>query len=88
MRSTRTLALQGGEHVRISYQQIATMIDAVLNGDEQRKIGFALLVFEFDNTENGYVNSVSNADHITLVMAVREWLARQEGRFATEGGSA
>ena len=65
----------------IPYQKIARVLDAAFNGDERpRRIGFALLVFEFGKTEGGRVNYVSNADRDDMLVAVREWLARAEGR--------
>jgi len=65
----------------IDYQAIAKDLDATLNGEERpRRIGFALFVFEFGKTEGGRVNYVSNADRAEMLTAVREWLARAEGR--------
>lgn len=63
------------------YQGLASGIDQILNGDiRPRKIGFAVFVFEFDKFQGGQVNNVSNADRSTMIAAVKEWLARHEGR--------
>lgn len=65
----------------LPYQGIAKGLDAILNGDgAKRRFGFALFIFEFGKTENGRVNYVSNADRGEMLTAVREWLARAEGR--------
>ena len=64
--------------------QIAKSLDTVLNGEAKghdRQIGFALLWFEFGKTEGGQVNYVSNASREDMLVAVREWLARAEGRI-------
>lgn len=65
------------------YQAIARALDKAFNGDAgvgERRIGFALFVFEFGKTEGGRVNYVSNAAREEMLVAVREWLARAEGR--------
>lgn len=63
------------------YQSVAKGIDTILNGQERpKRIGFALFVFEFGKTEGGRVNYVSNGDRETMIVAVKEWLARAEGR--------
>ncbi|KQP36672.1 hypothetical protein ASF25_01575 [Methylobacterium sp. Leaf100] len=60
---------------------LAQGIDEGLNGQRRPKtIGFALLVFEFGKTEGGRVNYVSNAERSDMITAVKEWLARAEGR--------
>ena len=62
-------------------QQMAKGLDLAFNGDERpRTTGFALFWFEFGQTENGRVNYVSNASRADMLVAVREWLARAEGR--------
>jgi hypothetical protein len=67
-------------------QQMAQGLDAVFNGSERpRKVGFALFWFEFNKIDGGQVNYVSNAARADMLVAVREWLARAEGRVtATE----
>ncbi len=67
----------------IPYQEMARTIDGILNGEQRpRRLGFALFIFEFGKTEGGRVNYVSNADRPDMLVAVREWLARAEGRVA------
>lgn len=65
------------------HRALAEGIDDVLNGDTRpKKTGFALFVFEFDRAEKGLVNYVSNASRPDMLVDVKEWLARAEGRTA------
>ena len=65
----------------IDYQALARRIDAFINGDAKpKKIGFALFLFEFGETSGGRVNYISNAGRGEMITAVKEWLARAEGR--------
>ena len=72
---------------RQDMQAIAVTLDKHLNGSGgERRIGFAVFVFEFGRTEGGRVNYVSNAARPEMITAVKEWLARAEGRYAEGGG--
>lgn len=63
-------------------------LDDIFNGEEKpRRIGFALFIFEFGKVEGGRVNYVSNAERAEMLVAVREWLARAEGRVVEEPGA-
>lgn len=73
---------------RESMQVMAEVIDGYLNGKQQpKRVGFAVFVFPFGETKDGRVNYVSNASRADMLVAVREWLARAEGRVqpAPEG---
>lgn len=60
--------------------EMAKSIDAFLNGVERpRKVGFALLVFEFGNFDGGRVNYISNALRADMLAAMKEFIARAEG---------
>lgn len=66
---------------------LASGIDEALNGKARpKKIGFALFMFEFDKIEAGRVNYISNAERADMMTAVREWLARAEGRVTDQAG--
>lgn len=66
---------------------LASGIDDVLNGETRpKKIGFALFMFEFGHVEANRVNYISNADRTEMLTAVREWLARAEGRVVEPTG--
>lgn len=63
-------------------------LDKIFNGDAQpKKVGFVLLSFEFDKVEGGRVNYISNADRADMIAAIKEWLARAEGRYAEPSDS-
>lgn len=67
--------------IQAFHRALAEGIDDALNGTRRpKKVGFALFVFEFGKTENGNVNYVSNATRTDMIVAVKEWLARAEGR--------
>ena len=66
---------------------LAEGIDDVLNGDARpKKIGFALFMFEFDKVDANRVNYISNGKREEMLVAVREWLARAEGRVVEPEG--
>lgn len=72
-------------------QQLARNLDYAFNGDTpsaDQKWGFALFYFEFGKVESGRVNYVSNASRPDMLVAVREWLARAEGRASETEGRA
>lgn len=54
---------------------LAAGIEEVLGG-----LGFALLMFERGKVEGGRVNYISNSNREDMVSAMREFLAREEGR--------
>jgi hypothetical protein len=64
---------------------IASGLDDILNpgqrGD-QRKFGFALLVYEFDKPVSGRVNYVGNGKREDVLVAMKEVVARWEGNYA------
>jgi hypothetical protein len=69
-------------------QMMAETLDGFLNGDRApKRIGFALLVFPFDAPPGARTNYISNADRATMVVALKEIVARFEGRHQ-EGGRA
>lgn len=64
-------------------QNMARGLDTAFNGHAKggaRKTGFALFWFEFGATEGSRVNYVSNAKRADMIVAMKEWLARAEGR--------
>lgn len=42
--------------------------------------GFALLVFDMNRIEGGRVNYISNAERASMLAAMKEFIARAEGR--------
>jgi hypothetical protein len=68
--------------VAIVMNELAQAINIVLNGkDRPNKIGFCLHVFQIGYTEGGRVNYISNCNREDMLTAMKEWLARAEGRF-------
>lgn len=64
-------------------QALAGDLDAIFNGnDGPKETGFAVFVFKFGETAGGKVNYVSNASRADMMVAVKEWIARHEGRYA------
>jgi hypothetical protein len=66
---------------RAQLTAVARTIDEFLNGAERpKRIGFAVIMFELGAIEGGRINYMSNAERADMLTAVREWLARAEGR--------
>ncbi len=62
-------------------QTAAGEIDRMINGKAGPKLnGFVLLVFPFNGPEGQRTNYVSNADRTSIVVALKEIVARFEGR--------
>jgi hypothetical protein len=70
---------------REQMNSIARSLDEAFNGAERpKRVGFSLFIFEFNKIEGGRVNYISNAPREDMLVAVREWLARAEGRAHDE----
>ncbi len=62
-------------------QVIAHAIDDYFNGKRHpKRIGFALLVFPTDEPEGSRVNYVSSCSRRDMIAAMKEVVARLEGR--------
>lgn len=63
--------------------ELAAWIDVFFNGLDTDKptIGFTLLIFEFGQADNGRVNYISNAERSDMLKAMKEFIARAEGRL-------
>lgn len=68
-----------------SMRALATAIDEILNGTKEegkkRKTGFALLMFDFEVTEGSRTNYISNTNRRDMILAMKEFIARAEGRI-------
>ncbi len=62
-------------------QRLASTVDGMLRKKFKRKIGFTILLFELNEFSGGRVNYISNADRADMIAAMKEWIARQEGRY-------
>ena len=72
-------------------QHVARALDGVFNGSatgHDRKIGFVVLVAEFGLIDNGRVNYISNGDRADMIAMLHETLARFEGRYVDQAGTA
>lgn len=66
------------EQHRIVMTAVASMLSEAFEG-----YGFALLVFPF-NGDKGRVNYISNAERPDMLAAMKEFIARAEGRMPAE----
>lgn len=74
------------EPIQAQYREqmntLAKTLDERLNPPPSaRRVGFALFTFEFGKIEDGRVNYISNGAREDMIAAMREWLARAEGRM-------
>lgn len=72
-----------------SLQATMSALDEMFNGKAKgvnRKIGIVLLTFPFGEVKDGRVNYVSNGERDTVCVALKELLARWEGRYAEPAG--
>lgn len=65
--------------------EIARLLDRTFNGDRQgdeRKVGFALLTYRMgeDLTGTGRINYIGNGERSQMLIALKELVARWEGR--------
>lgn len=76
--------------VQEQYQEQMTAlchaIDEILNGKEElKKVGFALLMFDFGETPtSNRINYMSNSGRKEMLCALKELVARWEGRHIEE----
>lgn len=69
--------------------RVAGGLDEAFNGPPpraDRKVGFALLTFNFGEFDHGRVNYISNAGRADMLAAMKEFIARAEGRVSGEEG--
>lgn len=63
---------------------LAKAIDESFNGKdckpEERTVGFCLLMFPFGSDPKNRMNYISNADKKDMLCALKEYVARLEGR--------
>ncbi len=62
---------------------LAVFIDGLLNGDQMGKdpkVGFVLLCFDFDKADRSRMNYISNGQRPDIIVALKELVARFEGR--------
>jgi hypothetical protein len=63
---------------------IADVLQKVFNGDlpiSKSKIGFALLCFDMDAAPGARTNYICNCERADMLNAMKEFIARAEGRI-------
>lgn len=73
----------GDAPIQSEYQEqmkdLARIIDKFLNRDGQKKNGFIIMMFPFNNHE-GRTNYISNANRKDVVIMLKEQIKRFEGQ--------
>lgn len=75
----------GIEETNDFMRSLAAALDDIVNPTQPKKVGFVVLLFPFDEPIEGKVNYVSNGKRETVHVALKEILARWEGRMMPEG---
>lgn len=71
------------ESQRKLHNMLAESLDTILNGQARgkaRRTGFVLLTFPFGEDDKSRVNYISNAERTDMIVALKEIVARFEGR--------
>lgn len=70
---------------KLDMNELASGLDLILNGPaigKERTVGFALLVYPFgDKPDKGNINYVGNGAREDVLIALKELVARWEGRY-------
>jgi len=63
--------------------ELAAFLDNVFNGKGAKKVGFALLTYNFgeDIIGTGRINYIGNGQRAEVLVALKELVARWEGRY-------
>lgn len=63
---------------------VAKFLDEGLNPGTKKEVAFALLIFPFGERIDSRVSYISNGSREEMICALREFLARLEGRHIEE----
>lgn len=69
---------------RARMSELGHFLDEYFNGElkgDDRKVGFALLVFKFGSGDDHRSNYMSNANREDMLATMKEFIARAEGRY-------
>jgi hypothetical protein len=86
------ISRSGNEPIADAYREqmraLAAVIDVMFNGEGEgpKQVGFAVLLFPFGDDPKGRVNYISNANRADMLCAMKEFIARAEGRMSGETG--
>lgn len=67
---------------RKAMNDLARELDHRFNGDGPKKIGFALLIYDFGAADGRRMNYIGNGQRDEVKTAIKELLARWEGRYS------
>jgi hypothetical protein len=74
---------------RAAMNALAGAIDKIFNEDSKdKKVAFVLLTAKFGDIKDGRVNYISNGERSDITSMLHELLARWEGRYSDEKGTA
>ena len=65
-------------------RSLANLLEDVFNGEltgNDRRVGFALLLFKFGSGDDHRANYISNAERADMLAVLKEFIARNEGRY-------
>ena len=77
------------EEQRARMNVIAKVLDEEFNGNvEPKKVGFALLVYDLGENlaGTGHINYIGNGNREDVLVALKELVARWEGRYVEPEG--
>jgi hypothetical protein len=72
------------EQFVVMMNAVARTLDDIFNKGltgENRKIGFALLIYPFGEDPKGRINYIGNGEREHMLVALKELVARWEGRY-------
>lgn len=72
------------DQYRAILDALAKGIDEIVNAGATKpedKLGFALLMFPFGEKPDGRINYISNAQREDMLVAMKEFISRNEGRY-------
>jgi hypothetical protein len=74
------------EEYHAMMNKVAEVLDNVFNPGlkgSDKKVAFALLIMPFGEEPDARVNYISNASREDMIAALKEFLARNEGRYVS-----
>lgn len=71
------------ERFREQMNSLGKLLDQAFNPTWPKRIGFALLVFPFGD-DPGRMNYLSNSERKDMIAAMKEFIARAEGKMGPE----
>ena len=76
------------EEQRERMNELARTLNKYFNGDGPKKVGFALLIYNFgeDVKGTGRINYIGNGERRDVLTALKELVARWEGRYEEPRG--